>query len=709
VGANVRSTVAQFRHIGPLTKIKADWAWWGFTAAWVGASYFAVAQLSLLLLKDGVAVFWPAARIASGVLIVLGPRARAPMVLGVVIASVAANLLGDRNIGSSVVFSIANAGEAVLVAELVSRFCPAPFHLDQLNRVISLFGAIFAATTLSSIVGTIGFVLFHPSDAPLFLTWLHWAASASLGGITVAPLAIAVASLRACPPTHRELVEAVGLLSVITALCGMMVLLPNESWTRELALASFCPLVVVLAARGPAPFTSVATFVWCITIVWSTTFGVGIFGDHSLSLDERIIFAQATLLATCFGALILAALFSERRERELDLSKAKQSAELANQAKSEFLAAASHDLRQPLQTMKLLIQLLDDRQRDDEGRELINDLSRCLHSMSNILTSLLNLNRLETGETHAQKSTFCLKDILEPLAAEIRPLIYEKGLTLRTVNSEVAVFSDKHLLAEMIRNLLTNAVRYTDQGTILLGCRCTRESVAIQVWDTGIGIAKDEIPRIFHKYYKSANAGDRGGLGWGLAIVRRLGEILGHEVDVQSTPGKGAAFSIYVPKGTLPPRSVRSRQPRPKYSERKPLPDCVLLVEDDNSVRVALVKILNASGIQVLTAATSEKALELVHQSELRPAVIVCDYNLRGSANGIQTIKSIRKTMDEPIPAIVITGETRSNYMHEIASLGASILVKPFRGEQLVDTIARLFTQTSCAEERRVQQNAQSE
>jgi CheY-like chemotaxis protein/two-component sensor histidine kinase len=355
--------------------------------------------------------------------------------------------------------------------------------------------------------------------------------------------------------------------------------------------------------------------------------------------------------------------------------------------------------------MKLLEHVLHERQNDAEGRELVKGLGRSIDSMSSILGSLLNLNRLETGETQAAPSHFCLKEILDTLFAEFQPLANEKGLTLRTVHSEVAVYSDKQLLAEMIRNLLANAIRYTDHGTILLGCRRRGENVRIQVWDSGVGISKDEVPRIFDKYYKAGAAKDRGGFGLGLAIVRRLGEILHHHVEVRSVPGRGTVFSLEVPKGEYPPETTSLGQRHAVHSKAKPSPNWILLIEDESAVRSALTKLLRAHSIDVISAATSESALDVIRQTELPPDVIVCDYNLRGSVNGIEAIRSIRKALDRSVPAIVVTGETRSSIMREITSTGASILIKPFQGQELLKLVNRLHAGVADGEDRTVQRS----
>ena len=243
--------------------------------------YFLVARLSLALLEkaDGVAVFWPAAGVASGILIALGSTARWPVIVAVMTATIGANLLGDRNIPSSIFFAVANAGEAALVAGLIERFFGASFELNSLPRVLGLFSATIAGTIISGIVGTLGFVLFHGSTASVPTVWLHWFASDALGTITIAPLVIGLAALVRDFPPRRELAEGVLALAMIFVLCGLLVFLPNQPWTLELAIASLCPLLVLIAARFRPAFTAAATFICAFTIVWTTTFGIGIFGD----------------------------------------------------------------------------------------------------------------------------------------------------------------------------------------------------------------------------------------------------------------------------------------------------------------------------------------------------------------------------------------------------------------------------------------------
>jgi signal transduction histidine kinase/CheY-like chemotaxis protein len=660
----------------------------------VALAYFFAARLSLALLEpaDGVAVFWPPGGVASGILIALGPAAQWPVVLGVVAATIAANLLGDRNIWSSVFFAVANAGDAVIVAGLIHRFCGSPFELNELRRVLALFAATVVATSLSGIVGTAGFVLFHGSAASAPVIWLHWFSSDAIGIIAVAPLAIGLASLARNFPPRREIAEGVLALAVVCLVCALLVFLPNEPWTAVLAIGALCPLLLWIAARLRPAFTVVATFIVATTIVWTTILTIGIFGDPHLSIEERVLGAQATILAISLGALVLAALFSERRshegailEREARLQDAWKSAELADRAKSSFLAAASHDLRQPLQTLKLLQAALEPHHPSGEARKLVAGIGQSLETMTGILSSLLDVNRLESGNLRPSVSEFSLNEIFEPLAGDFVAPVQERGLRLCIVRSELIIRSDRRMLAEMIRNLLSNAVRYTDRGRILLGCRRAGDNVRIEVWDSGVGITEDQLPHIFHEYYQGTVGAERGGFGLGLAIVKRLGEILDHRVEVRSIPGKGTRFFIVVPRGRSGVKVPEARPP--VHPHHDAFLGSVLAIEDEASVRTALRRLLKKRGVDATIVATAADALTLIREQDLRPDVLLCDYNLRGSPDGIETIRHLRAALGRNVPAVVMTGDTRSQTTISISGQDVSVLIKPFSAEELLEAL----------------------
>jgi PAS domain S-box-containing protein len=261
-------------------------------------------------------VFWPAAGVAAGTLIALGPRARWPVVAGAMAATIVANLLGDRNIWSAVVFAVCNAGEAVIVAGLIERYFGSPFNLDRLSHVLGFLGAVVAGTAVSGIGGTLGYLLFHYSTAPAVTIWHHWFTSDALGIITVAPLLIGLDSSARDPPPRREVIEGGAALAALTLLSGVIIFLPREPWATIVPIAALFPLLLWLAARCRPVFAAAAAFIVALTIVWTTTFGIGIFGDADFPIAERILSGQAGILAVSLCAFVLAALFAERREHE---------------------------------------------------------------------------------------------------------------------------------------------------------------------------------------------------------------------------------------------------------------------------------------------------------------------------------------------------------------------------------------------------------
>jgi CheY-like chemotaxis protein len=280
---------------------------------------------------------------------------------------------------------------------------------------------------------------------------------------------------------------------------------------------------------------------------------------------------------------------------------------------------------------------------------------------------------------------FSLNEIFEPLAGDFSAHAQERGLRLRIVRSELIVRSDGRMLAEMIRNLLSNAVRYTDRGRILLGCRRAGDNVRIEVWDSGVGITEAQLPHIFHEYYQGTDSAERGGFGLGLAIVKRLGEVLDHRVAVRSIPGKGTRFFIEVPRGRSGV-NVPEAAP-PVCPQNDAFLGSVLAVEDEASVRSALGRLLKTRGVDATIVATATEALNLVKEQGLRPDVLLCDYNLRGSSDGIETIGQLRAALGRDVPAVVMTGETRSPTVASITAQGVSVLIKPFSAVELLEAL----------------------
>ena len=284
----------------------------------VGIAYFLAARLSLGLLTkaDGVAVFWPASGVAAGVLIALGPGARLPVAAGAMVATIVANLLGDRTLWGSIAMALCNAGEALLTAGLIERSFGSGFSLGRLRHVLGLLAAAIIGTAVSGIGGTVAYRFFHSPTAPILTTWEHWFASDALGVLTVAPLVIGLASALREPPPRSELIEGVIALLALAVMTGIIASLPPEPWQTVVPVALLFPLLLWLTARCRPVFASAGAFIVSLTTVWTITFGIGHFGDPGLPIADRILSAQAGVLAVSLCALVLAALFAERRQHE---------------------------------------------------------------------------------------------------------------------------------------------------------------------------------------------------------------------------------------------------------------------------------------------------------------------------------------------------------------------------------------------------------
>ncbi|MGD9712615.1 MAG: MASE1 domain-containing protein [Thermomicrobiales bacterium] len=661
----------------------------------VAGAYFVAARLGLALLTqpDGVAVFWPAAGLAAGAMIGLGAYARLPIIAGVAGATILANVLGDRNIWSAFVFAACNVAEAVIVAGLIHRFYGGSFSLNRLHQVLGLVAAMFVGTAVSGVGGAIGFRLFHDSTAYFHTIWLHWFASDAIGMLAVAPFVIGLCAVVRHPPSHRELAEGALALAAIGALCSLCVLMPNTTWVIEVTVAALFPLLLWISSRCGPCFAAVGAFIMALTIVCATTLGVGVFGLPDLSTGERVLTAQVAILALSFCTLVLAALFAERRdhidaltERQEQLQSALEAAERADRAKTTFLAAASHDLRQPLQTLNLLQASLNRRVRDAETSAVVDEMGHSVKVMNGILVSLLDVSRLESGTLQPQFKDFPINEVIALAEKEFARPMSDKGLVFRLVRSKAIVRSDRQLLEVILRNLLSNAVRYTDSGRVLMGCRRGCGTLRIEVWDTGAGILEHELPRVFEEYYQGANRGKSVGFGLGLAIVQRLGKLLNHPIGVRSAPGKGSCFFVEVPLGTE--AELELADDESVYIDA--MPRVVLVIEDNYSVRSSLVSLFESANCKVMSAATMGDALAQVGNAKRRPDVIVTDYNLPGEMNGVSAVNALRRALAWKVPAIVLTGDTRTKVMEEVSSRDIHLSFKPIRGDILLKLVSTL-------------------
>jgi two-component system CheB/CheR fusion protein len=379
------------------------------------------------------------------------------------------------------------------------------------------------------------------------------------------------------------------------------------------------------------------------------------------------------------------------------LEAARREAEIANTAKSRFLAAASHDLRQPLQTLSLLQGLLAKTVQGDKAQSLVARQEDTLGAMAAMLDTLLDINQIEAGIIKADFRRFRIGEILVHKREEFGYLATAKGLQLRVVDCAQEVYSDPRLLRQIIRNLLSNALKYTEAGKILLGCRRRGPLLSVEVWDTGIGIPDGELQTIFEEYYQVGNdARERSrGLGLGLSIVERLSTLLGHRVRVRSRQGKGSMFAIEIPFAT---GLSTSQTPAPTTDGKaaavaEPPRSTILIIEDDPDLRDLLGMLLENEGYQVLAASNGAAALKLVQDGPPPPHLLLADFNLPGGLNGLQTVTRIRQATARAVPAIILTGDISTKTLREVAAEGCTQLNKPAKREDLLQTVAAMLSQ----------------
>lgn len=374
---------------------------------------------------------------------------------------------------------------------------------------------------------------------------------------------------------------------------------------------------------------------------------------------------------------------------------AKKLAERATEAKSQFLSAASHDLRQPLQTLKLLQGLLERSVGEGPARTFVQRMEETLSSMLGILNSVLDINQIEAGMVEPQIVSFAVDDILGRLFKEFHYPALAAGLQLHVVPSSLAVSTDPRLLEQIVRNLLSNALKYTTSGKILVGCRRRGAKVRFEVWDTGIGIPENDIDDVFQEYHQlDAPVGteDRG-LGLGLSIVKRLSELLRLRVTVHSRLHKGSAFMIEIDQASTGAPLVALPAPVDDHSYKVASVSSasILLIEDENGMRDLLKLGLEQTGYTVAATSTAAEALAMVQGLQFTPDVILADYNLPTGGDGIAAIVEIRQALRRNVPALILTGDISSKALKAFAQNDIPYLHKPAKLKdvmQVVDALA---------------------
>lgn len=375
-----------------------------------------------------------------------------------------------------------------------------------------------------------------------------------------------------------------------------------------------------------------------------------------------------------------------------ELQQKKEEAESANIAKTRFLSSASHDLRQPMHVIGLLVGILKERTGHPDADKIVMDIQAVVETMERLFSALLDISRLDAGSVCPNVCTFPLANILRAVEKDLSVLASEKKLQLRVVDTSVWVRSDPQILERIVRNLVSNAIRYTPEGKVLLGCRrCGGDArrVRLEIHDTGIGIQEADLPRIFMEFVQLDDAGkDRtAGLGLGLSIVKRSAELLGHPLDVRSLPGKGSCFAIELP------RAIEQEHKATASDAAAGIPDLagtfVVFIDDDREIRLAMGALLDLWGCHAIIAASAGEAVEALQEHLRTPDVVVSDYRLAEGKDGVGAVALLREAIGEETPALIVTGDITPADQLRIESARLPLIYKPINPRRLREAIAQ--------------------
>jgi len=445
-------------------------------------------------------------------------------------------------------------------------------------------------------------------------------------------------------------------------------------------LAALVPLIVRVAIEGDQVHLFTAG-VLGVVLVFVLAFGRQVNGVLTQSLAMR--YENVDLIREL------------KAQTEAALA-ARAAAETANRAKSQFLAAASHDLRQPLHAIGLFAAALAAKVRDPEVRPMVARIRTSVEALDELFAQLLDLSRLDAGALRPAPAGFALEPLLGRLAADFTPQASAAGLVLRIVPTRIAVATDPVLLERILRNLVANALRYTSAGGVVLGVRRRAGAVRIDVIDSGVGIDEADRTRVFDEFVQLAaaprhHAGGRG-MGLGLAIVRRLATLCGHQVELASMPGRGSRFSITVPRTNLRDREALSLRAlrAPHAAASRTLSGRRIIVVDDDPAVVAAMRALFASWQAVAAGgADANSALAALAASDDAGGndvdLIVADLRLADGKSGIDAIARLRSALGVGTPALVVSGDTSDAAQAEVLAAGVELLVKPVVASALKD------------------------
>lgn len=479
---------------------------------------------------------------------------------------------------------------------------------------------------------------------------------------------------------------------VVWGSAAFVLVAPGDTLT--LSLISAC-----LAARATVSILThsyhpPALYSFVVPIFGMLTLRFALGGDHGnvvMALMWLVVLGYVLLFVNHQARIVAAQirlrieneqLVTEFKRQNALAEEARLKAEEASRSKSRFFAAANHDLRQPLHSLGLFATALRSGSVDENAKQMIDQILQCTESLEQLFDNLLDISRLDAGQVEVKPEIVPSNAVLNRLRSTFTVPAKDKGLKLSVRGSRVTLNTDSTLLFRVLSNFVSNAIRYSDEGGIVVGVRKRGNVAHIEVWDSGVGISAGQHDRIFEEFYQLANPErDRSrGLGLGLATVKRIAQLLGHPLRVRSTPGKGSRFTIEVPiadPARIQSISATIEQKVPNLLGNK----LIVVIDDEATVRLGMQSLLESWGCKCVTAMDAAEALQGINGRA--PDFIIADLRLRGDDNGIDVIRTLRSQLGKGIPAVLISGDTAAEQLRRVSAAGLTMMHKPLKAVRL--------------------------
>jgi len=695
------STMSDPRSLTPEINFRRGISYAGGLVA-IGVIYFALAKggLALASIHPSATPIWPPTGVALAAVLLWGYRTWP----AIFTAAVIANATTAGSVATAIAIATGNSLEAVVGAYLINR-CSRGCNTFSTPDSVAKFALICVviATPISASIGLTSLATAGYIERTNFANaWVTWWLGDVTGALVVAPVIVLWASSHYHAFNRNEFLETVGVLAT-AAVVGLIAFSPliEQTPSRDpLGFLAILPMLWAALRRGPRDTATVALVLAGITI-WGTLTGGGPF--TTADLNASFLLVLMFLISITVPSLLLSADVEVRKKAEESLRRAQielerkvaertQELELANAAKSRFFAMASHDLRQPLHALGLFVAQLRTPLKSGERTKTIERVDATRKEMDEMFNSLLDISRLDAGILTPKITEFPIARLLQKIETRFDQATREKGLRLRVRRSDAWVRSDAMLLERILLNLVSNAVRYTLRGGIIVGCRRLGEMLRIEVWDSGPGIPEDQKRNIFGEFFQlpAPERNRYGGLGLGLAIVDRLRVLLNHQIDLASTVGRGSRFAIRVPMAdecVTSTEPVDSPHPATFAVEGK----VILVIADAPIVLEGTGGLLGKWGYSVLTAGSDEAALIRLAERQQRPDLIISDYHLASGKTGIRAIEQINAAFGSSIPAILISGDTAPEPLRDAKDRGYILLHKPVDPMRLRAVVQEFF------------------